>query len=113
MTLNTGDGEQGTGGAGVPTKQWTHVTVSILYQTATIFFNGTLVGYASGVWLTPFQTCNTTDNPAQNAIGLSQFSGSVLRPGSDQTRSGSCEERRTRSGKVRFGSVEFDPGPDL
>ena len=79
MTLNSAYGEQGTGGAGVPTKQWTHVTVSILYQTATIFFNGTLVGYASGVWLTPFQTCNTTDVPAQNTIGLSQFTSIVLK----------------------------------
>src|SRR4051794_35685456 len=88
MTLNTGDGNQGINGPGVPTKQWTHVTVSLLYRTATIFFNGTLVGYGTGVWLSPFQTCNTTDNPAQNAIGLSQFSsGSVLRTGSDQTRS--------------------------
>ena len=89
-----------------------------MYQTATIFFNGTLVGYGTGIWLSPFQTCNTTDNPAQNAIGLSQFPGSVLRTGSDQTRSGIWEEeKRIRSGKVRFGSVDFDPdriceGPD-
>ena len=54
-----------------PTNQWVHVAVTLTGEIGTIYFNGTVVGNATGIPISPFQLFDVA--AAQNYIGKSQY----------------------------------------
>ena len=58
-----------------PTNQWVHVAVTLTGEIGTIYLNGTVVGNATGIPISPFQLFD--GEAAQNYIGKSQYAPPV------------------------------------
>lgn len=73
-TTGSGGEQTVTAPSAVPSNEWTHITITLLGSTATLYVNGTSVATNTGITLTPASLGATT----QNYFGRSQYADPYL-----------------------------------